>query len=747
MTDYSPNVSFSVPVFQRPTIKVEEKPDINVQPIDISGFANALVKGFEKKQEAEVAQQKEALLSKYASKYDSIQIALEQGEISVTDADIAKRQVSEEFRMAGGTVKDDLQLRGGYGANIEQFAKTRQEMIVREEEQVRQDRRKEIRDMFPSLKNADNNTIDSLDNYSKMFSKTQEDLQAIINNPYTSQAEREGAMMQLTNSVETEAYMNAQAIADNYMEMVETTGQIDASFRQSFIEDTAQQMISRGLPPAAARLTAENLWKTTGLADYHSLSKVDREAATKEYQSRSANYEAALKSQGIEGIYKKVQQNPIMSEILALPEQSQRAMPVYMWEDFNNNFVTYKGNVKGDQVDQKKLRFADAGSVVNAVQYHNIVLKSGTTSTKNKNAVTGTTAAGVAGTYADVDVKTADKDTLATTSKNIAEVRKRIDTPAARREIEKGLQSKDPESVTIAEKAKQDLDGLKTTEDALNFMYNIEGPAKDLLAENANRIRTDAQGNIVLTGNRTFWQAVTDPFNDLEYTVNSINKGASMLSPDERKKMFEYIGVKSLQAGETATDLSGLNVAKVATGLVQGAEKLINRDPAVREALGALVRDTSSIQAARNRMFTGEETTTTTKVSNTSTLGGASIVPDGMESVKAIREYADRLQASVDRVKAEGAKTEPGKLERDLKAIADARKYADNLEKTLIDERADGGSPRVSLERSEEISKKLELLEAKQKYLRENQKDDTVEYQMISDVIFNLYKELGEVSE
>ena len=204
MTDYSPNVSFSVPVFQRPTIRVEEKPEVNVQPIDISGFANALVKGLENKQEAEVAQQKEALLSKYASKRDSIQIALEQGEINSTQADIMNRQVSEEFRLAGGTVEDDLKLRKGYGEAVAGLAKTRQEMIVREEEQVRQDRRKEIRDMFPSLKDADNNTIDSLDNYSKMFSKTQEDLQAIINNPYTSQAEREGAMMQLTNSVETE---------------------------------------------------------------------------------------------------------------------------------------------------------------------------------------------------------------------------------------------------------------------------------------------------------------------------------------------------------------------------------------------------------------------------------------------------------------------------------------------------------------------------------------------------------------
>lgn len=612
MSNYGTNVSFSVPVYQRPAIRTQDKPEINVETIDVSKFVKGFAEGIEKRQEAEQEQQMEALRTAYANERDQIQIALEQGEINETNADIMSRNLSASYRARGLTVEDDMKIKKGYGEALAGLAKTRQEMIVKEQEQVRQDRRKEIRDMFPSLKDADNNTIDSLDNYSKMFGQTQDQLHAVIDNPYTSQAEREGAMMQLTNSIENEAYLNTQAIALNYMEQVETTGQVNTDFKQKFLEDTAQQLVSKGFPPAMARLTSENLWKTTGLADYHNLSTIDRESATKEFQSRTANYEAALKTSGMEQIYAKIKERPQMAAILALPEQSQRVLPQYMWEDFNNNFVTYKGEVVGDQVEQKKLEFTGPDSLVGAIQYHNIVLKSQTTSNTNKNYTTGTVAAGANSFLDKTDIKTASKQDLATASKNATELRTRLDTPAVRKEIEEGLRSKNPETVAAARQTQKEIETLSDKETAIKFMYNVEGPVKELLADNANRMRTDSQGNVVLTGNRSWWQAVTDQFTDLEHTVESINNGASMLSPDERKRMFQQLGVKPLQAGETATDLSGLNVAKAATGLAQGAEGFVK-----------------NVTGPQPRLFTGEETTTTTgKVSNKSTIGGAQIAVD-----------------------------------------------------------------------------------------------------------------------
>ena len=749
MTNYGTNVSFSVPVYQRPAIRTQEKPEINVETIDVSKFVRGFAEGIEKRQAAEQEQQMEAVRSRYASERDKIQIAVEQGAMTATDADIALKELSAKYRgQFGLSVEDDMKIKKGFGESVAGLAKTRQEMIVKEEEKVREATRERLRNASPFLRDADNNTVDSFKYYTDMLGKSQEEARAIIDNPYTSTAERAAAQRRLEDSTQANAYMEVQRIVLDEMKNVTNTNQIDVNFKQRVLDDAREQFISRGFTPTGAVLAAENIWNEVGYGEWERTNQIDRDTATKEFENISANYEAALKAGGLEQEYKIVQQNPEWKFMHTLNPKVIERMEAPILSSYTDLFVSFKAEAKGGQLEAKRVRtHVDNATTVSAIQAANVALSTNN-SNRGKVDTIGAATTAIENSVFMVDPKTATTRELEIAVKNVTEASKRLFTPVAEQVIAKGKTAKLPDEREEAALIERKREGLNDKKNAMTFALYAEGPAKQLLEDNANRMRTDSQGNVVLTGNRSWWQAVTDQFKDLEHTVESINKGASMLSPDERKRMFQQLGVKPLQAGETATDLSGLNVAKAATGVVQGVEKFINRDPEVREALGGLVRDTSEIQEARNRFLIDKEpTTTTTKVSNKSTIGGASIVPDGMESVKAIREYADRLQASVDRVKAEGAKTEPGKLERDLKAIADARKYADNLEKTLIDERADGGSPKVSLKRSEEIYKKLELLEAKQKYLIENQKDDTAEYQMISDVIFNLYKELGEVSE
>lgn len=676
MTNYGTNVSFSVPVYQRPAIRIQEKPEINVETIDVSKFVKGFAERIEKRQEAEQAQQMEAVKSRYATERDMIQIAVGQGAMTADNADIALRELSAKYRgQYGLSVEDDMKIKKGFGESVAGLAKTRQEMIVQEEEKVREAARERIRNASPLLRDADNNTVDSFKYYTDMLGKSQEEARAIIDNPYTSTAERTAAQRRLEDSTQANAYMEVKRIVlDEMKRNVTNSKQIDINFKQKVLDDTREQLVARGFTYTGAVLAAEDIWAKSGYSQWERTNQIDRDTATKEFENKAANYKAALKAGGLEQEYKVIQQNPEWQFMHTLNPKVIERMDAPILNKYTDLFATFKAEAKGGQLDAKKVRtHVDNKTTVSAIQAANVALGTNN-SNRGKIGTIGAATTAIENSPFMVDPKTATTRELEIAVKNVTEASNRLFTPVAEQVIAKGKTAKLPDEREEAVLIERKREGLNDKKNAMTFALYVEGPAKQLLADNANRMRTDSQGNVVLTGNRSWWQAVTDQFKDLEHTVESINNGASMLSPDERKRMFQQLGVKPLEAGETVADLSGWNIGKAVTGSIQTVENVINADK------GFYNDGIHKPNIPAKAPFTGEETSAAGKVSNNATVGGASLVPTDTLSAQALRQYADRLEASVNSIKQSGANTEEGKLERDMQLVKQARALADSLE-------------------------------------------------------------------
>lgn len=727
MTDYNTKVTFSVPTLQRPQIRTTERPEISAQPIDISGFVNGITKHVTDKQKAEDAAKYEALLSKYASKFDNVQIALEQREIDEIEADAIRRGLSEEGRAAGISLEDDIKIRKNYGEAVPGIAKQTMEMRAKEQEKVLEDRRAEARSMYASLKNADNQTIDNLFYISDNINQSAEYHRSVLANPFSSAAAREGAKQALSNSVLQEMSLNGQNLITSYMDQVVNTKQIDQNFKQSLIDNLTQNAVARGLDPVMSRMSAESIYRNSGIADWETLNKHDREAATQEYENIKKNFEANIKARGMEMLQAGVEDNPIRAILFSLPGEVTTRLDEGFIRDFGQFYMTTKGELqKNGQISKQTLRFNNNREFANLINSTDIMLKS-PNATQQQKQIAGVMASSQATNFAEtqIDPNNINENDIT----NLNNISKKIDGPEVRAEIDRAKQSKDPTTRAAAVQQEKQLDEFKANKDAINFKYNGSKMVNSLLQDNANRLRVDANGNVGVIGDRTAWQSIGDFFTgDTKDTIEDINKGAANMSPKDRVAMFSKLGVQPLQPGEKFVDnfsLTDIGRDRKATKeeYMNKAEQAVNtvlpnlqgeeRDAAIKEIYDLVNPDRFANAIHKQNMSEedykkwyhdtnvkglqkiiqkyGDTSAFTddipleysTSVSDSSTIAGGSVVPFEQvsnNSAQVLREYAQRAQESLDSAIASGATLEKGSAAKTKKIIADAIKMAEKLE-------------------------------------------------------------------
>lgn len=757
MPNYDAKVRFDVPTLNRARVSMDSDRRLSVDPIDISGVLNTVVSAAGKKQEAAAAQQREALLSEYASKYDQIQVGLEQGIYDETTADIMKRSLSEESRLRGVTIEEDTKLRKHYGANIESLSKTRQEMIVKENENVKQARRNDIRTQFKSLQYANNEEIDNLIYLQDNISQSQQYHQAILNDPYSSAAAKEGARQALDNAITDEARMNNHLIMQDYYESIKDTKEVDQNFVHNLKESLAQGMIDRGMDYRKATMVAEGLVNNSQIADMESKNRYDREEGTKEANNIAENFKASINATGQRGNWELAKQHPEYAQVMSLPNGVIEKMPTKFFTDWADNIVSYKGQVVGGQRESRGIQYKSNEGLVNTVQAFNITLKN-SSATKDNIFTTGGVAADESSSFIDTAV---DKNNPSETDiKNVQNLQKKLNDPAYIAKLKEGAKSADPTTQKLAQAAENSRQDFNAKANAVYFNANVTQPVKEMIQSQANRLRTDSNGNIVTIDNRSFLQAVGDFFtNDTDRTVESVNNSIQGMSPEDRVAMFKQLGIQPLQPGEEVVDNKSLKdpvnlqrffkddstisseemkeiddaprqqaIKALKDAIARVEASSMNSDEAGRKYYGKKTQqqiDRANKMIKDLEAFTGEEATTTSKVSNKSTISGASLVPDAPDEAMAQQMEQLRAEAAPESYDA-GADVDElnkmitagasGDIEDDNDQIALENQMINELIKTERDERVLSGEASAK----EILESLIEKFKERQKQARAN---------------------------
>ena len=686
MPNFQPQVNYNVPILETRPFREVERPEVNVAPIDISGVARVMASSSEKRVEAAQAQEYENLKKEYAAKYDEIEVALSQGQIDASTADIMKRSFSAESKLRGLLTEDDIKLRKNYGTPIESLDKLRLERIVKEEQQVLENERAHYRTTLPSLEFASNSEIDSLINSNNLLQDNYNYNMSIVNNPYATEAEKEQARTKLTDNVYSQAYFNGSLIATNMMNAASQSNEIDPNFRSKFLEDTATECQRLGILPAQARMIAESIWKSSGAADYYVLHDADVAESTRYAKTMKDNIQESLDLAGARDTYNIAKKYPGAAGIIYLGRQLNGKVPSAAWEAITNGLAEYKSDIIDGKAGPKYVHW-NGVEIGAALQGYNIIFKNSDIPNEDKVAVGGGTLKAFNDSTDDVDIKNASKEDLKTFIDNGQKVLDTVDDRAAQNLAQKYEGSNNQRITKLLGDRFNQLAKAKGKVAAAKIVYNIEAPAKGLLTDSiqSDRLRyLPKTGELVLTEDSTIWQDIGNQFNDNKRILDGINNSTkNTLSTEEAINGFKELGIKELQPGENAVDLSGFNFSRAVsrptdTKVINAAEMTVNRlfpnvsnerrPELVKKVQDIIDPDSFSNAVHKQNMsdeeyrqwykdssakalqrlvekeqspFTGEGTTQTNRVSNKSTLSNAFV-----EARPAVENYESMIQQS-----------------------------------------------------------------------------------------------------
>ena len=283
------------------------------------------------------------------------------------------------------------------------------------------------------------------------------------------------------------------------------------------------------------------------------------------------------------------------------------------------------------------------------------------------------------------DLSGADLDTNNTNNTKALALLKSPDAEAQRA---KAATFNDPILRSTYEATDANITKLEGNQIAYDLLKSGNNPRSLLNSLQASRMRVDDEGYLRMTeGTDGVLQSLGDLLasNETGNEVNALNKALEKYTPEQRKALWNLASngeIKPLAAGEAVWDTTDKSLKeRAAEAANKGGQYLMellsfsNSDNNTTPAFSQGVLD-----AARNLGIADIPLEQSTSISDTSTIGGASLVPQENMSARALRQYADRLEASVESVKSTGAKTEKGKLETDMKLINKARAMADKLE-------------------------------------------------------------------
>lgn len=778
MPNYQPQVTYNVPVVQPVQFHEVQRPDINVQPIDLGGFFKGLAISAASKEKEDADNRYNEGLNKYAIRLNQIAEGQRQGVYKQSDAERLTRQLDDEYLAGGWKAADLYKVRDHFDGGVRKLEEAHQKKLMEADTDFRLKQVDSFREMYPAYRNKDRDVIEGkLDELSKM----EQDFQYYTNmlNAGATEKEVQYAAAKRGDTATDLARANTmlqleQMIADPSFNPSQMTQATYDAMRQNL----ALNLQNRGMNYADSTAAADRALENLNVRQYVNDIKMDADNNTDFMKKMNDNMTESGRSQ-----------------LLSLPN-----MPLLV--NIKNtalmdSIVTKAGNPVeklGEQISQASENpdvFRSGYRTVGAASVNDSEVFSQIYSANVKDRIypvrkLAQQALVTSKTLADTvrnpfDLSGVDLDTNNTNNTKALALLKSPDAEAQRA---KAATFNDPILKSTYEATDANIAKLEGNQIAYDLLKSGNNPRNLLNSLQASRMRIDDEGYLRMTeGTDGVLQSLGDLLasNETGNEVNTLNKALEKYTPEQRKALLNLASngeIKPLAAGEAVWDTTTKSLkeraAEAANKGGQYLMELLSFSGSNEETTPAFSQGV--LDAAGNLGIDDIPLEYSTSVSNTSTIGGASLVPQENMSARALRQYADRLEASVESVKSTGAKTEKGKLENDRKLIEAARAKADELEgivrvtskvsnrstiggasfaEDLTQARAaqealsdvsndEGNAASVDYRTEEDINKVIERIEKQQEALRKVNKDGSEEYQKLSTIKARLYNALGE---
>lgn len=767
MPNYQPQVNYNVPVVQPVQFHEVQRPDINVQPIDLGGFFKGLAISAAAKEKEDADNRYNEGLNKYAIRLNQIAEGQRQGVYKQSDAERLTRQLDDEYLAGGWKAADLYKIRDHFDGGVRKLEEAHQKKLMEADTDFRLKQVDNFREMYPAYRNKDRDVIEGkLDELSKM----EQDFQYYTNmlNAGATEKEIQYAAAKRGDTATDLARANTmlqleQMIADPSFNPSQMTQATYDAMRQNL----ALNLQNKGMNYADSTAAADRALENLNVRQYVNDIKMDADNNTDFMKKMNDNMTEAGRSQ-----------------LLSLPN-----MPLLV--NIKNtalmdSIVTKAGNPVeklGEQISQASENpdvFRSGYRTVGAASVNDSEVFSQIYSANVKDRIypvrkLAQQALVTSKTLADTvrnpfDLSGADLDINNTNNTKALALLKSPDAEAQRA---KAATFNDPILKSTYEATDANIAKLEGNQIAYDLLKSGNNPRNLLNSLQASRMRVDDEGYLRMTeGTDGVLQSLGDLLasNETGNEVNTLNKALEKYTPEQRKALLNLASngeIKPLAAGEAVWDTTTKSLkeraAEAANKGGQYLMELLSFSGSNEETTPAFSQGV--LNAAGNLGIEDIPLEYSTSISDTSTIGGASLVPQENMSAQALRQYADRLEASITSVERTGAKTEKGKLENDRKLVEAARAKADELEgivrvtskvsnrstiggaSLVNDPYAEGNPSKVTTKVEERINRRLEEIEKTQKQLINAGLDNSEEFQQLSTEKARLYKLLGEDEE
>jgi len=755
MPNYTPQVNYNVPVVQPVEWHEVKRPNINVQPIDLRGFFKGLAISAASKEKDEADKAYNDGLNKYAMRLNRIAEGQRQGVYKQSDAERLTRQLDDEYLAGGWKAADLYKIRDHFDGGVRKLEESRQKKLMDADTDFRLKQVDNFREAYPAYRDKDRDVIEGkLDELSKM----DEDFKYYSDMLAAGATEKE---IQYAAAKRGDTAVDlARANAELILEQMISDPQFNPSQMSQATVDTLRHNLTLGLQQKGMNYTDATAFATRainnmGVQQYVNDIKADADNNTEFVKKMNDNMVESGRAQllslpnmplvmnirnealmseiltkagnPIEGLGKQIAEASENPDVFVSGYRTQGAASVNDSEVFSQ---VYSANVKDRLYPVRKLA-------------HQALVTSKTLADTVRNPFD----------LSGEDLEVNQKNNL-----SALDILKSPDAVAQRAKAES---YNDPNLQSTFKATDANINKLEGNSIAYDLIKSGNNPKALLNSLQASRMRVDDEGYLRMTeGTTGVLQGLGDLLasNETGNQVNDLNKALEKYTPEQRKAVLNLASngeIKPLKAGETVWDTTNKSIKEQAAELAnKGGQMLM-------ELLSFSSNDANASEPAFSQ-----------GVLDAAAVLGMEDIPlerSTNTSAKALREYADRLEASIKRVEQSGAKTEKGKLESDKAAVEAARKKADELDmftgeeasstskvsgKTTIggaqmsvDSYSEGNPAKVDYRVEEDINKSIENIEARQEALRKANMDDSEEYQRLSTIKARLFKALGEDDE
>lgn len=665
--------------------------------IDVSGIADSLLKAASDK----AAKEQEAGYNKYALAVDDIVQGQRQGRYGYEQAETRIRSLTDQYMASGYDALELAKRRDKYDGGLYKLSQGQQKITADHETKRQTTEMEEFRAQNDYAKGWSDSRVKMYIDRSNQIQDTVNYYNEALNDQELADEDRERLTADRDEAFEQLGIMNMHRLIQNRLNSGE---EITQEFFTDLSNLAVAEGVRNGMDYREATLNKDAMLRAMDVGTLMQ-NKYRDVVENTEAMKKTMNYLDAGTQRAIRSIPEGAVMYNIPHEVIPyLRQGNENFLSQLTNKIYNTDTVNNQRYLLGQPIDKTIDK--------NAIQVSATVLKHNITDSSYPLSLLSRQAVVFSQDSVDYngDLKDMTSDQASVTSRNANDMLTILNDPTLKRRMDQAepdLKQRYEDNVHAIEGMKAYADAIKEDPMAVDNLKTLIGSFQ------ADRLRYDPKtGDLVMTEAEAFNWKDLGSLQKIGGALGRVfSNDETLAEVDKFNKDFAKLSPKSKQA--LLNNLSNGSVKPLGS-----TEKVVNRDDQglFDKGLGAAERGASALLQA-----------------------------------------AERLEQSISRVEQSGAVTEPGKLERDKKAVEDARAKAQELTSSAKvsgsvsiagaalrpAEDSDGTVTGLPAAVEESINREMESIDKKMEELRRDGKDSTPEYQQLS----TAYARLGRMLE